>query len=96
MVQVGLAIQWLLWLFQWILIGRVMISWAQVVNPAWTPKGFVLVVSETVLTLTDPPVLALRRVMGPLRIGGVALDLSILVLFLAVTVIMWLNQLLLL
>lgn len=96
MVYVGLTIQWLLWLFQWILIGRVIISWAQVVNPAWTPKGIVLVASETVLTVSDPPVIAVRRVIRPVRMGTVSLDLSILVLFLVVTVLMWLNQAILL
>ena len=35
---------------------------------------------EVVYTLTDPPVLALRRLIPPLRIGAVALDLSLMVL----------------
>ena len=31
-------------------------------------------------TLTDPPLKLLRRIIPPLRVGGVALDLSFLVL----------------
>ena len=41
-----------------------------------------MVVAEPLFVVTDPPVKALRRVVPPLRLGGVALDMSILVLFL--------------
>jgi YggT family protein len=43
-----------------------------------------LVLFEVVYTLTDPPLRALRRVIPPLRIGQVAIDLGFLVLFLAI------------
>jgi YggT family protein len=38
--------------------------------------------------MTDPPVRALRRVVKPVRIGGVGLDLSIMVLLLVVFILM--------
>ena len=38
-----------------------------------------LVVLEVVYSITDPPIKALRRVIPPLRIGSVALDLSFLI-----------------
>ena len=43
---------------------------------SWTPTGPVVVVLETVYTLTDPPIVFLRRFIPPLRLGNVALDLS--------------------
>ena len=43
---------------------------------------------EAIYTATDPPVKALRRVIPPLKLGGVALDLSILVLFLILAIAM--------
>ena len=46
-----------------------------------------LVVAEAVYTLTDPPLKALRRILPPLRIGGVALDLGFLVLVIAISVL---------
>ena len=34
---------------------------------------------EVVYSITDPPIKALRRVIPPLRLGSVALDLSFLI-----------------
>ena len=42
---------------------------------------------EVTYSVTDPPLKALRRVIPPLRIGGIALDLSFLVLFIAVQIL---------
>jgi len=51
----------------------------------WRPRGLVLVVAESVYTVTDPPLRMLRRVIPPLRFGGVQLDLGYLVLMLLCT-----------
>jgi len=51
---------------------------------SWRPSGPLLVVAELIYTVTDPPLRALRRVIPPLRIGQVSLDLSFLVLFILV------------
>lgn len=69
-----------LWLYLLILLARFVFDLVQMFSKDWTPKGPVLVVAETVYTLTDPPLNAIRRVIPPLRIGGVALDLSFIVL----------------
>jgi len=45
-----------------------------------------LVLFEAIFTVTDPPVNALRRVIPPVRIGAVALDVAVLILFIAVYV----------
>ena len=42
----------------------------------WRPRGFGLVLAELAYTITDPPIKAVRRVIPPLRIGGVALDFA--------------------
>jgi YggT family protein len=54
----------------------------------WLPVGGVAIALESVYTMTDPPVRALRRVVKPIRIGGVGLDLSIMVLLLVVFILM--------
>lgn len=64
-----------------VLLARLVIDWIQVFARDWTPKGFVLVLVEGIYTLTDPPLKALRRVIPPLRLGAVALDLSFIVVF---------------
>ena len=40
---------------------------------------------EVVYSITDPPIKALRRVIPPLRLGNVALDLSFLIVISAPT-----------
>jgi YggT family protein len=45
------------------------------------PTGVLLVFFEVVFTITDPPMRFLRRFIPPLRLGGVAIDLSFLLLF---------------
>jgi YggT family protein len=45
------------------------------------PSGALLVVFEIVFTITDPPMRFLRRFIPPLRLGGIAIDLSFLLLF---------------
>jgi YggT family protein len=44
---------------------------------------------ETVYTATEPPLRLLRRVIPVVRIGGIGLDLSIIVLLLAVSILMY-------
>ena len=44
---------------------------------------------ELVYTSTDPPVKMLRRIIPPLRIGGVSLDLSIMILWIAILALRW-------
>jgi YggT family protein len=45
-----------------------------------------LVVAEGIFTATDPPLRFLRRYIPPLRLGSVALDLSFMVLFFVVLI----------
>ena len=78
----------LLYLYLLVLFARLIIGWIQVFSRDWRPKGVVLVVAETVFSLTDQPLNALRRVLPPLRIGGVALDLAFFVLVLVVYVLL--------
>lgn len=46
-----------------------------------------LAVAEIIYTLTDPPVKAVRKVIPPLRLGGIALDLGFIIVFIAVQVL---------
>ncbi len=69
-----------------VLIARVVFDWIQVFARQWTPRGVVLVVAEAVYTVTDPPIKAVRRVVPPLRLGGVGIDLAFLIVALAVQV----------
>ena len=74
------------WVFFGFLWVRFVVDWVQVFARSWSPTGVLLIGLEVVYSATDPPIKALRKVVPPLRIGQVALDLS----FLIVMVITWL------
>lgn len=69
------------------LLGRLVLDWVQMFARGWRPKGMALVAASTIYSLTDPPMKALRRLMPPLRFGGVALDLGFLILVFAVSIL---------
>ena len=69
----------ILYVFIAMLWVRFIVDWVQVFARRWEPHGPLLVALEGVYTATDPPIVALRRVVPPLRIGSVALDLSFLI-----------------
>jgi YggT family protein len=79
MVIVGQVLYGALLVFIALLWIRFIVDWVQVFARRWEPHGVLLVVLEVVYTVTDPPITALRRVIPPLRIGSVALDLSFLI-----------------
>ena len=71
-----------------ILIGRLILDWIQVFARDWRPRGVVLVLAEAVYSVTDPPLKALRRVLPPLTIGQVQIDLAFIVIFLIVSLLL--------
>jgi YggT family protein len=75
-----------LWLYFILLIGRLILDYIQMFARSWRPHGPVLVLAEIIYTATDPPLRALRKVIPPLRIGSVSLDLSFLVLLILIQV----------
>ena len=82
------VIGFVLYLYLLVLFARLVLGWVQVFSRDWRPKGVVLVIAEAVYSLTAPPLNALRRVLPPLRIGGVALDLAFFVLVLVIYVLL--------
>jgi YggT family protein len=71
-----------------LLIARFVIDWIRVFAREWRPSGLVLVIAETVYTVTDPPLRALRRVIPPLTMGGIRIDFAFLVLFLLCSILL--------
>ncbi len=71
-----------------ILIGRMIFGWVQVFAREWRPTGILLVLAEAIFTVTDPPLKFLRRFIPSLRLGMVAMDLSFMVLFIVVLILL--------
>jgi YggT family protein len=87
---VGQILILVLWLFFILLIARLVLDYVQMFARSWRPRGPLLIVAEIVYTVTDPPLRALRKVIPPLRIGSVSLDMSFLVLVILVNIGIWL------
>ena len=71
-----------------VLIGRMIFGWVQVFAREWHPTGILLVIAEGIFTITDPPLKFLRRFIPTLRLGMVALDLSFMVLFIVILILL--------
>jgi YggT family protein len=82
------VLRWLVLAFLLLLIGRLVLDWIQVFARDWRPKGPVLVVAEIIYSATDPPLKLLRRLIPPLRLGSVQLDLAFFILFLLTYVLL--------
>ncbi len=84
MTAVRDVLHFVVFLYFLVLIGRVVFDWIRIFAREWRPRGPALLVAEPVYTLTEPPLRALRKIIPPLRLGGVSIDLSFMVLFFAV------------
>ncbi|MGH1562693.1 YggT family protein [Mumia sp. DW29H23] len=91
MVVAGELINFVLWACILLLLARFVIDWVQVLSRSWQPKGFVLVICEAIYSVTDPPMRAVRRVIPPVRFGGMALDLSPMVLLIGLYLLQIIN-----
>lgn len=74
----GSIIAQLLQLYLLVMIGRLVFDYVQMFARSWQPTGFLLLLVETIYSLTDPPLNFFRRFIPPLRIGSVSLDMSFL------------------
>jgi YggT family protein len=78
----------LLYLFFMVLLARFVLSAVLQYGRRWQPSRGASAGLEAVWSVTDPPLKALRRVIPPLRIGNVSLDLASIVLLVILFVLM--------
>ena len=72
----------LIQLYVLLLVVRVVMSWFPI-----SPNGPAETVAGFLYTVTDPVLVPLRRLLPPVRMGAMALDLSPIVAFFALTVL---------
>nr|WP_222866343.1 MULTISPECIES: YggT family protein [Corynebacterium] len=72
---------WLIRFYVLILILRIIIEMIQSFSRNWRPQRWFSILAEPLFVVTDPPVKALRKLIPPIQLGGVGLDVSVLVLF---------------
>ena len=88
MPVVAEAVYFALLIFLLFLIFRLVMEYVFLLARSYRPAGFVAVILELAYSVTDPPLKALRRVLPPLRIGQISLDLGFIVLFIVVRILM--------
>jgi YggT family protein len=81
------AIGLVLLVFYLLIIARLVVETTRSFARSWRPAGATAVGLEVVYMVTDPPMKALRRVIPPLRLGGISLDLSVWVLLIVVWIL---------
>jgi len=86
---VGQVLQTVAWLFLLALLFRLVMEYVFLFARSYEPRGIMLVLVEGTYTVTDPPLKLLRKVIPPLRIGGISLDLAFLVLFILVQLVIY-------
>ena len=70
-----------------LLIGRLVFDWIQFFSRDWKPAGAVLVIAEVVYSVTDLALVPLRKVLPPLKVGQVQIDLAFFVIFFIATIL---------
>ena len=73
--------------FKLALFARTIIDYARMFAKNWRPNSFLLAIFEIIYSITDPPMKYVQRFVPPLRLGGIALDLSFIVLLIAVNLL---------
>ena len=92
LVYVLIILSWVLLAFFLVLVARFVLSLIVMFAPQWHPKGPMLLVFEAVYSITDPFLRPLRRILPPIGAGGIRIDLSMLMLFVLVSLAMSINS----
>ena len=70
-----------------LLFARFVVDWVMVLARSWRPQGLVAAGLEVVYSTTDPPLKAVRKVIPPLNLGSIRLDLGFMVLLIGVVLL---------
>lgn len=84
MTLIVVLLKIVLQLFVFALFGRLILDYVRIFAPNWRPRGIILAIAESIYSITDPVMRFVRRFIPPLRLGPVAIDLSFIVIFIAV------------
>jgi YggT family protein len=86
---VATVLYYLLLVYFFVMWARFVLDLARMFARNWRPRGLMLVVSEFVYATTDPPVRTARRIVKPIRMGGMSLDFAWSLVMLLVIVLIY-------
>ena len=72
---------------QFLLIARAVLDWSAVLAGPAMPGSLRSRVSGGVFAVTEPILAPVRKLIPPLRAGGVSIDLAFIIVFCAVTIL---------
>lgn len=87
-MRIGSLLAGILQIFLFALLGRLILDYVRMFARNWKPSGISLYLVEAVYAITDQPMRFVGRFIPPLRLGAVSLDMSFIVLFFGVQLLM--------
>ena len=87
-MRVGSVLAGILQLFLFALLGRLILDYIRMFARNWKPSGISLYFVEAIYAVTDRPMRFVGGFIPPLRLGGVSLDMSFIVLFFGIQLLM--------
>jgi YggT family protein len=79
-----------LWVYYIVVWVRVLVEITRMFARRWRPVGVTAIGLEAIYVSTDLALRPIRRLCPPVRIGTARLDLSVLILLLAILALRWL------
>lgn len=76
LLAIGTVIRLGIRLYILVLWARLIIDWVMVFKRDFRPRNALAVAVELVFSLTDPPIKMFRKLLPPIRIGQIAIDLG--------------------
>jgi YggT family protein len=80
---------YVLYVYLLVILARFVVEITRQFARAWRPAGVAAVGLELVYVATDPPIRLLRRLIPPLQLGSLRLDLSIMILLIGILAAYW-------
>jgi YggT family protein len=81
------VVGYVLYIYIILILARLVIDWTRQFARKWRPAGAAAIGVELVYIATDPPIRLLRRLVPPLQLGSVSLDLSVMILLIVLIVL---------
>ncbi|MGJ9477130.1 MULTISPECIES: YggT family protein [unclassified Actinotignum] len=87
MAVLGIILSTLISIYLLVLLARVIIDLVTIAARDWRPSGALLVIVNVVYALTDPILNLVRKIIPPLRLGGIAIDIGFIVVFIVLQIL---------
>ncbi|TAM82333.1 MAG: YggT family protein [Jatrophihabitans sp.] len=84
-----IILAYLVYVYLLLVLGRLVVETMRYFARSWRPAGVAAVGLELMYVVTDPPIKALRKLIPPLHLGSVSLDLSIAIVLLVLLLLLY-------